>query len=271
MRRAVMLALCLLAIPSVASSDCTELEAKSDISFGLPFTCGATEMGERNGADVSQDNCRGICLAEKFAPGLSVTLVGEKGICIAKTGDICSFNFPSGAEEVTQVVGTEDCLARLGAEELFKNERFRIAVVGIDCTAVRLESLENDSTLAKGIELNARRLVEPSKPSLDAHPATVLSDSPPRVLRFKNVTLLLFTSKEPAWPTAKGPPVMLYNNTVFRLQGWCTDGYVFFLVNDKLYLTYWNSCCACGWNCQLVYDLSGETPKLVYTNGVFSD
>lgn len=271
MRLAVMLVLCSLAIPSGAWSDCIEPVAKSDISFGLPFICGSTEMGETKGADSSEDNCKGRCLADRFDAGLSVTLVGEKGICITKTGDTCSsFGYPNGP--VTHLVGTEECLAGLDEEELSKNERFRIAVVGIDSTAVRLEYAREDNTaVAKDIESNARRLLEPTKPTADAHPAMVLSDSPPQVLRFENVTLLLFGSKSPAWPTAKGPPVLLANNRVFRLQGWCTDEYVLFSVNNKLYLTYWNACCTCGWNCQLVYDLSGETPKLVYSNGAFSD
>jgi hypothetical protein len=269
MRLAVMLVLCSLAIPSGAWSDCTEPVAKSDISFGLPFICGTTEKGKTESGVDSEDNCSGRCLADSFQSGLSVVLLGNGGVCRAKTGDKCTFDMTG---EVTQVVGTEECLAGLDQEEVLKNERFVIAVVGLDPAVVRLVSPSDDkSPLPKEIELSARRLLEPSEPPADAHPAHILSDSPPRILRVKHLALVGFWSKEPAWPTAQGPPILLDNDRIFRLQGWCTDSYVFFSVNYKLHLTYSNSCCSCGWNCRLVYDLSGETPKLVYSNDAFAN
>ena len=100
-----------------------------------------------------------------------------------------------------------------------------------------------------------------------------MSDSPPEIIRVGEVTLVKFgritasPEDEPVFFAA----VFFIKGTIFQLEARCTDGHHFFSVNDKLHLTYDNKCCGCGWVDQLVYDLSTEIPRKVYSNGSLGD
>lgn len=238
----------------------------SEISFSLPFHC-ETERGYST-----------RCLADAFKPGLSVVLVGKMGVCRAKTVDAFPYEHHVEDFEATHLSGTEECFAVKDNKRLFSS--FRMAVVGADPAAVRLVALKDDtSPVPQEMQLKARKLavprIEEPKRVIDMTPVPVrLSDSDPKVLRAKNVTLLIFELLADGDPWEPGPTVALINGAAFRLAGACTYGEpIFFTVNDKLHLTYTATvaCCGCGDTNFFVYDLSSGTPKLVYHNSSFSD
>jgi len=241
---------------------CGETRGKSEVSFSVPFACHMEEP---------------YCLADSFKVGLNVVLVGRSGICIAKTGEAFKYEHHVEDFEVTRVVGTEPC-------PVFKDEKpfeeYHIAVVGTDPAMVNLVSLKDDkSQVPKEIELKARELAAPKMKGpqrlSDMRRVPIsLSDAQPKVLRTRNVTLLVFDLWADGEPWQPGPTVALMNGKVFLLDGACTYSEpTFFSVNDKLYLTYHATvaCCGCGDTNYFVYDLSSGTPKMVYSNGKFSD
>ncbi len=71
-----------------------------------------------------------------------------------------------------------------------------------------------------------------------------------------------------------GLPVLVLKDNAFLLEGSCAfRSPFFFSVKEKLHVSYWATvaCCGCGDLNFFVYDLSGESPKLVYDNSHFSD
>jgi hypothetical protein len=269
----LVVVLCSLAILSGGSDVTGEAVVKSGIAFGLPFKC--PRMHQVRGVVDATDNCKGRCLADSFKPGLSVALVGKTGVCRAKTGGMCTFNNSYGPAEVTQLVGTHRCLAVRDGESLFKNEPFCIAVVDVDPAAVRKVSPSHDrSSLPKDAILWARQLLESSE-SPDAVSDTQLPayrvSEPPQVVRVKNVVLLKFELVQESRGQERAL-LLLVNNRLFQLgQHGCPSEYAFFTVHDKLLITFWDGSCGSGVVDKVVYDLSGEIPKLVYVNGAFEN
>lgn len=219
-----------------------EPEEKSGISFGHFFICDETERGKPL-----------FCLTETFKPGVTVVLMDRMGMCAAKTGGTLTYVHPAGDFEVTRVEGTDERPKNPGG----------VAVVGTDPSAIRLVSPKDAETpLAKARESEARTLLK----SEDLQQVWPISDAPPRVLAAGNVALLIFPSEN----KAVAPVLLLVNQRIIRLEGWCTSDHVLFTVQGKLHLSYQNFCCGCGWSDVLVYDLSGEIPKKVYVDGALS-
>jgi ankyrin repeat protein len=243
----------------------TVIEAK--ISFSVSFNCGADE------------GSRPRCLADAFKPGLSTVLLGKKGICGAKTADSFYLDTPwacSPGFEATNLSGAEEC----AATEERKSWGWIMAVLGVEPTAVRLLSPKNDnSPVSKEIESKARKLaapeMDPPKKIVDDSSVPIgLVKKPPRALRMGDITLLTFQLEADGEPWEPGPTVVVKEGQVFLLEGACTYGEpMFFSVNGRLYVTYHGTvnCCACGDTNFFVYDLSGETPEMVYANSSFSD
>ncbi len=244
------------------SSACGEAPGAPEISFSYPFACDKEEP---------------YCLADSFQAGLDVVMLSKSGMCASKTGK--SFKYEHHVEDfqVTRVVGTEDC-------PVFRDEApfgdYRIAVVGADPEAVQLAHPSNDkSPVSKEIESKARQVAAPEIDKLQkiadlSQAAIRLSDTPPKVIRVADKTLLTFalTMNGDTWEP--GPTVVVTKAGVFLLQGACTYGDpIFFSVDDRLYVAYTAtmSCCACGDINHLVCDLSTETPDMVYLNSNFSD
>jgi len=275
MRATFVLVLCSLAILSGTSDVGSEPAAEKAIAFGLPFKCSTTEEDESKSAVGAAKNCDERCLADSFKPGLSVALLGEAGICTAKTGDMCSFSFSHGPGGVTQLVGAEKCLAVRDDVELFKKHPFYIAVVGVDPAAVRIVLPNDDhSPLPKDAILWARQILDSldlgipaSEPQLPGYRVS----SPPQMLRVKNVVLFKFEFVRESHGHERAL-VLLVNNRLFRLgRHGCPGEYTFFTVNDKLHITFWDGSCGAGIVDKVVYDLSSGRPKLLYHNGVFGD
>jgi hypothetical protein len=148
---------------------------------------------------------------------------------------------------------------------------FNVAIVGVDRKAVHLVSPQEDkSPLPKDVELEARRLLSTSLGRLDG-PTKVL-DEPPRALRVKHDILLLFVKYEVlklgrikdrgSGLEEHQAPVLLMDNSVFPLP--FTYGHLFFSVDGKLHL----ACTVAGPQAARIYrklyDLSGETLRMVY-------
>ena len=75
-------------------------------------------------------------------------------------------------------------------------------------------------------------------------------------------------------PWEPGPAVVAKGGQVYLLKGECAYGEPkFFFVNERLYVTYNATveCCACGNSHSFVYDLSADTPEMVYVNSSFAD
>lgn len=244
--------------------------------FSLPYNC-------IQGIPGKKENAKSVCLADSFKPGLNVVLVSKKGSCSAKTAK----TFTDGPlnHKATRLLLTQECAALGAAEE---NRRvfagFYIAVVGADPAAVSVVPVMDDrSPVPKEIEQKARKLaarhIEKPHDSYDdtEYPVTV-SDAKPTVLRAENVTLLTYElqvtyGSEAPIPWEPGPTVAWTNTGVFLLDGACTYGEPkFFSVNNRLHLTYSATvyCCGCGDTNFFVYDLSDESPELVYHNSDFS-
>jgi hypothetical protein len=211
------------------------------LSFGLPFNCSEAEASNK------------LCLADKFVPGRTVVLINEKDVCNARTGTAFTYEgHPGGAFEATPLEGAEKC-----------SELFSIAVVGTDPAVVGPIAQKYDQTpLPKDIESKARELVKSSDEEVELQ--WPISQSAPKVLRAGEKALVMFECGEHA------AVVLLANNTLFPLEGRCTCQHQFFTIGDKLYLTYLDACCGCGWQDRVVCDLSGGTPEIVYVNGAFS-
>lgn len=239
--------------------------ANPPISFSFPFGCD------------THDGKKIRCLTNIFKPGLNAVLIGKTGICGAKTSAAFLFDkYPDF--RATRLTGADDCFTVKDDEEIFRS--FRIAVVGADPAAVRLVSLQEGGTpIPKDIEVNARKLAtphieEPQKVSDGSRVPVGLSDTPPKVLRSQNVTLLIFELQADGEPWEPGPTVALINEKLSLLEGACTYGEpMFFSVNGKLYLTYRATvaCCGCGDSNTFVYDLSNGTPKKVYQDSSFAN
>jgi hypothetical protein len=234
----------------------------SDISFSVPFACYMEEP---------------YCLVDKFKAGLKIVMVSKSGICSARTGEAFKYEHHVEDFEATSVVGTEPC-------PVFKDEtpfaEYYIAVVGADPSAVRPVALKDDkSSVPKEMELQARKLSTPKmkgpqRLSDMSHVPVGLTDAPPRVLRAENITLLIFELMADGEPWESGPTVIAKGGQVYLLEGECTYGEPkFFFVNERLYVMYNATveCCGCGNSHSFVYDLSADTPEMVYVNSSFSD
>lgn len=263
-----MLVVLLLALGACAHA---EPAAKPGASFAVPFN----HWAPRRGLNLP-DKCEGLCLTGSFDPGLHVVLINKKGACTAKTGERCTWQDPyHEPAKGTKLSGTAECFTAWATEETLLGS-FDIAVVGADPAKVRLVPLNEDrSPLLKDMELEARRLIEPSETEGDLCGVkrfeVSIADSPPRVYRVGDATLLIFRQTSPRVDSEYGPAVLLLNRNFFRLCGRFTFEHFFFLVDDKLHLLQKeNTCGACGEQLFVVYDLS-ETPKVVYENSDFSD
>jgi hypothetical protein len=214
---------------------------QTKLSFGLPFDC-----SEKEGSNK-------LCLADKLEPGQTVVLINETTVCNAKTGTAFAYDgHPAGAFQATPLDGAEKC-----------SELFSIAVVGTDPAVVGLIApMYVQTPLPKDIESKARELVTSSDEGVELY--YPISESAPKVLRAGERALLMFECEE------RAAVVLLADNSLFPLEGRCTRDHVFFTVRAKLYLTYLDTCCGCGWRDRIVYDLSTGVPKKVYANGAFS-
>lgn len=246
-----------------------ETGPKGNISFSVP-------------ANFDHEGRKQPCLADSLKPGLSVVLVGQTGTCGAKTGGTFTYEYTTNFK-ATHLMMSKKCSLHWAEEG--PTERIPIAVVGVGPAAVRVVPPKDDKApIPKLIELKARLLAKSPnsdpchpRPSSGIHKA--IAGAPPRVIRTKDATLLIFQCVDPHAvengdaALYDGPPVLYMNNDVFRLCGACSDSSLFFTVNNRLYLTYsaTGSCCGCGDSHFFVYDLSGKTPNEVYWNSNFSD
>jgi hypothetical protein len=204
-------------------------------------------------------------LRELLPSGLSVALVRETGICYAKidTAFPNEHKGPGKTPVRTALAGSENCWGAL--DKLLRRD-IVLAVMGVDRGVVRVIPPGNDeSPLPKHIELKALVLLpatsNPCGTDRMLGGQIIFDVRPLKVLRVGDSAIRIFD-------TRGGPMVLLRNNDVSRLNGNYTfGGHVFFSVNEKLYLTYKGYDCL---NCstthmtRYVYDLSGDTPKIVY-------
>ena len=226
------------------------------ISFSLPYKCSKDEKTE----------AESLCLADSFKAGLKVALVSKKGNCIATTaGNFTDERLGSGFK-VTRLTGAENCLN--GAEP-------DVALIGIDPSAIHVVEPKNDkSALSKDMELKARKIASAAYKEM-RNPDSVadVADSPPDVFSVGNTAFLLFKCTEDFF-NQDGLPVLVLKDKAFLLGGACAlKSPFFFSVKEKLHVAYWAtvSCCGCGDSNFFIYDVSVESPKLVYQNSDFSD
>ncbi len=234
-----------------------------NVSFALPFTAIWANLG-----GACPDWADRIALGDSFDSGLKVAIVSKWGVCNAKTVRKFRYAEPgyegSGSQgfEATVLEGTEEC--PIGGGD--------IALIGVNPVAVRLVTpRKSTSSLPKRVELKARRLLTPDYETVGER--LPISDPPPKVMSVGRVTLVLF-------PLASGSPsqqsnvffsVVIVNGRIFPLEGRCTEGHIFFTVNRRLHVAYWNYACGCAIRVMTVYDLSHGTPKLVHEMGDLFD
>jgi Ankyrin repeats (3 copies) len=238
-------------IDNMDHESCNQPLQPTDISYGLPFLAYQE--------DYRPKHPEGLSLADPFEPGRTVALISNKGVCTAKTASKFQYGIPGGGDfEATHLEAPKECSGYL-------------AVVGVDGAAIRvIRPSDDQSPLAKDIELEARRVAKCSEAVEHQWPMT---DAPPEIVRVGEVTLVRFgrLTGAPEDEIVFFAAVLIINDNIFRLEARCTDWPHFFSVNDKLHLTYCNHCCGCGWQTQLVYDLSSGTPRKVYENASLGD
>lgn len=236
-----------------------ESAQETDISFSLAYNC----AGEEN-----SDKTLSFCLADSFDKGLNVVLVSKTGKCTVKTSDkfkemnpVADFEF-----KATHLTETEDC---------FIGEDRVVAVIGVDPSAVRaVEPNAEKSLLSKDMELKARKIASAAYKEMK-NPDSVadVADSPPDVFSVGNTAFLLFQCTDDFF-NQDGLPVLVLKDKAFLLGGACAlKSPFFFSVDGKLHVAYWATvaCCGCGDSNFFVYDVSGESPEMVYQNSDFSD
>jgi len=192
---------------------------------------------------------------------LRVAIVSKWRVCRAKTVRKFRYAEPgyerSGNQgfEATLLEGTEKC--PIGGGD--------IAVIGVDPIAVRLVTpRESKSSLSRRVELRARRLLTPDSETVEE--CLPISDAPPKVVRVGGVTLLLFPlgPGSPAEQSSVFFSVVIVDGRIFPLKGRCTEGHIFFTVNNKLYVAYRSVACGWGWGVMMVYDISSGKPKKIF-------
>jgi hypothetical protein len=199
---------------------------------------------------------KNLILLGSFKPGLNVTLLNPKEICKAKTGSGFSFERSDEPLKATNVIGIDKC-----------PNAFMIAVVGAGAGSVRLRPTKLDHTpVPTEVEQKARQIVAPDGPSEDHYG---VSASPPEMTTVERFTLLRF-SLNGENEKDNGPAVLFADCQFFELEGFCGAGHFFFTVRDRLHLAYVENGCGSGRLIWYIYDLSGKTPKLVYSNGDLS-
>ncbi len=226
-----------------AESRKPEAEAKiPPTPFSFSFGCG-------NGRDSKE-----VCLADAFEAGLGVVLLNEGGVRQAKTASVFEYDHPGGGFTATRLMDVEED----------RKPGTHIAIVGKDTDGIlRTSAADTPILVPADLECRARRLLRSSAPELGPWP---LGRVAPRVIRSPHADLIVFAFDE----GSDGPAVLHTGNTLFRVEGWCTSRHELISVDGTQYLAYWNSCCGCGWSELRVYELSGDTPKIVYINGNLS-
>ena len=254
------LASVLAILSGLCSYICAQSVEKPGISFSLAYRCDTEE---------NSDKTLPICLADSFKKELDVVLVTAKSRCSARTGDTFADELPTGGQEfkATHLKGTENC---------HLEDKFSVAIVGVNQSRVNVADLTSDkSSLSKDVELKAREVARLGYQNLakSTDPEVNVADSSPDLFRVGNTVFLLFRSTE-EFLNEDGLPVLVLNDNAFLLQGTCAFGPPFFFsVDGKLHVSYWATvaCCGCGDSHFFIYDVSGETPKLIYQNSDFSD
>jgi hypothetical protein len=233
--------LCFWAMLLVPASAFAEPPAQPRIYFAAVTTWGA----------------KSLILLRSFKPGLNVTLLNPNEICKAKTGSEFSFeHLDDEPLKATNVIGIDKC-----------PKAFMIAVVGAGAGSVRLPQTKLDHTpVPKEVEQKARQIVAPDGPSEDHYG---VSGSPPEITTVERFTLLRF-SLNGENEKDNGPAVLFADGQFFELEGFCGAGHFFFTVRGRLHLAYVENGCGSGRLIWYVYDLSGKTPEIVYSNGDLS-
>jgi hypothetical protein len=253
------LASILALLNGLGSYSYSESMDKPEISFSLAYNnCVGVE---------NSDKTPPFCLGNSFDKELKVVLVSKTGKCRVKTSTkfkeknpVMNFEF-----EATHLTDMEDC---------FIGEYTVVAVIGVDPSAVEVvEPKTEKASLAKDMELKAHKIAGAAYREM-RNPDSVadVADSPPDVFSVGETAFLLFKCTDDFF-NQDGLPVLVLKDKAFLLEGACALKPFFFSVNGKLHVAYWATvaCCGCGDSNFFIYDVSGESPKLVYHNSDFSD
>jgi hypothetical protein len=192
-----------------------------------------------------------------FEFGLNVTLVSGNHTCKASTGYALTI---ARSEELsipaTKMIELEKCRTDLP-----------LAIVGRGAASVQpLPPQRMPASLPREVEQTARQIVAPDGLTKDYYG---VSGSPPEIMRVGRFILLKF-SLNGEGEKGNGPAVLFTNGHFFELEGFCGTGHFFFSVSDKPHLSYTENGCGSGRLIFYVYDLSGKTPRIVYSNSDFS-
>ncbi len=202
--------------------------------------------------DLSAKGREMRCLGDPFEPGLNVVLVRDNGTCAATIAGPCDYH---------ELHYRHRNGSRLVVDDKCWRHGFTLAVVGVDYRDVRVIRTRVDkSPLPKGIESRARQ-------SLQEYLGAIyqLLPLPPSVVRVESAKLVTFKYRGmyPDLPLSHAP-VLIMGNHVFPLAG--TIGHLFFSVNGRLHLACRDSGVIRAQPVPyiLIWDLSDETPKLVF-------
>lgn len=234
-------------------SDALERHPVGKIRFSLPFFA--------NPAAVCTKYPE-ICLADSIPDcNLNVVLLSKQQICSAVTLFRFMFEGPAGGPEFEATA----------LDVSGKCRNLAVAVLGGNAEEVRIIPLtEEQSPAPRDMEGKARQLLKDwTTTSTKADEFGDISqnpllDSSPKLFKAGHITMLQFAVDKEGGEN--GPVVLSLNGQLFRLDGWCTEGHLFFEVKKKLHVSYRLRCCGCGLENLQVYDLSGQTPEKVYEN-----
>jgi hypothetical protein len=206
-----------------------------------------------NTPERRKQGCMGPSLGKLYDSGTRVDLVGEKGVCGATVAGLCTYDRFGGGHFKGSVLELDaGCPVS-----------FSFAVVGADRSSVRVIAHREDKTpLPKSIELKARRLVQESFDRFTQRIQFPRQDfkSLPKVIKVGHVALLIYRSSPGRWT----PASVVANDKVFPLDGHSHSGFIFFSVDDRLYLMSLTSWMGAAVQSVEIIDLSDGEPRRVF-------
>jgi hypothetical protein len=181
---------------------------RPSISFSFPYWC--NHLKTIHHKTVGDE----ICLADSFESKLNVVLVSEKGNCSTMTEDTFTDEHAGFEFKATRLKGIKDCLTEN------HKKRFRIAVVGVDPSAVRVvEPKTDESPLSKEIESEARIIASSAYQEIrGTTEVRDVADSPPEAFSVGSAAFLLFKCTD-AFLNQDGLPVIVAQKQCFSVGG----------------------------------------------------
>jgi len=199
-----------------------------------------------------------LVVAGKFKKGSTFLLLGEDSTtCLAEAANSEMFEDAPDPFEITNLKMENKC----------NPQNYVGALVGVgkaNYLYLKLEQLK-DISLTNQFFTEAKRNENPKCPSY-----LQLTNSLNKLWVIPNKKEKLVLAQVKRKTNINGPLLILKDDRIYLLKGGCTKEIKAFSLNNRIYIRYVETGCDGGLLVTRVYDLSGNEPKLVYSNGMWS-